>query len=129
VIPVQLGFAEGIRQLVQSQGGVIEHLAKAAIGASGPDLAPPKGAAAHLAGEVMVYVPLEGFLDKAAEGARLAKEKLRIEGQLKAQIGKLSNAAFVSKAPEAVVAQERAKQAELEDALAKVIRAAGELGA
>ena len=48
------------------------------------------------------------------ERARLEKELANAAKQLQAQIGKLSNQNFVTRAPEAVVNAEREKQAKLE---------------
>jgi Mg-chelatase subunit ChlI len=58
-------------------------------------------------------------LDVATEIARLIKENEKTEGFLAAKRGKLANESFVSRAPEAVIAKERAQLAELEDKLAK----------
>ena len=52
------------------------------------------------------------LLDK--ERARINKELANAEKQLAAQIGKLSNQNFVTRAPEAVVNVEREKKAKLE---------------
>ncbi|MBL0420966.1 valine--tRNA ligase [Ramlibacter sp. AW1] len=46
-------------------------------------------------------------IDIAAERARLSKEAARLEGELAKARGKLDNAAFVAKAPAAVIDQER----------------------
>ena len=67
-----------------------------------------------------VYIPLEDLMDYEAELGRLQKEKKRLEGEVKRVIGKLSNQGFVSKAPEKVVAEERAKKEKYEEMLAKV---------
>lgn len=57
-----------------------------------------------------LFLPLEGLIDVAAETARLEKELEKWAKEVKLVTGKLSNERFVSKAPEAVVAEERAKQ-------------------
>ena len=59
-----------------------------------------------------------GLIDKDAELARLNKEIQRLQGEVQRVGGKLSNAAFVDKAPPAVIEKERAKLAESEQALA-----------
>ena len=68
-----------------------------------------------------IYVPLDELLDYEAEKERLAKEKGRLEGEIKRLKGKLSNDKFVSKAPENVVASEREKLANYEEMISKVI--------
>ncbi|MGC3987042.1 MAG: valine--tRNA ligase [Pseudorhodoferax sp.] len=51
-------------------------------------------------------------VDVAAEKARLGKEVARIEGEIAKANGKLSNEAFVAKAPPAVIAQEKKRVAD-----------------
>lgn len=57
-----------------------------------------------------LFLPLEGLIDIEAETARLEKELEKWAKEVKLVQGKLSNERFVSKAPEAVVAEERAKE-------------------
>jgi len=59
-------------------------------------------------------------IDVAAEKARLAKEAARLEGEITKANGKLSNEAFVAKAPPAVIEQEKKRVAEFTATLAKV---------
>ncbi|WP_430491985.1 valine--tRNA ligase [Pseudomonas fulva] len=74
--------------------------------------------ATALVGDLQVLVPMAGLIDKNAELARLNKEIQRLQGEVARVGGKLSNAAFVDKAPPAVIEKERAKLAESEQALA-----------
>ncbi|ANC01993.1 valyl-tRNA synthetase [Pseudomonas putida] len=74
--------------------------------------------ATALVGDLQVLVPMAGLIDKDAELARLNKEIQRLQGEVQRVDGKLSNAAFVDKAPPAVIEKERAKLAESEQALA-----------
>lgn len=59
-------------------------------------------------------------VDVAAERARMTKEIERLEKEVAKAENKLSNEKFVSKAPEAVVAQERNRLASFKDLLASV---------
>ena len=59
-------------------------------------------------------------IDVAAEKARLAKEVARLEGEMAKANGKLSNEAFVAKAPPAVIEQEKKRLAEFGATLTKV---------
>ena len=76
--------------------------------------------ATALVGEMEVLVPMAGLIDKDAELARLDKEIQRLNGEVARVGGKLSNAAFVDKAPAEVIEKERAKLAEAEQALSKL---------
>ena len=61
-----------------------------------------------------MFMPMAELVDLEKEKARIAKELSNAEKQLAAQIGKLSNQNFVTRAPEAVVNLEREKKAKLE---------------
>ena len=67
-----------------------------------------------------IYIPLEDLIDIAKELERLDKEKTKLDGEIKRLNGKLSNESFVSKAPAAVVEQERAKLAKYEEMYANL---------
>ena len=77
--------------------------------------------ATALVGEMEVLVPMAGLIDKDAELARLDKEIQRLDGEVKRVGGKLSNEGFVAKAPAEVLDKERAKLAEAEQALGKLV--------
>ena len=59
-------------------------------------------------------------IDVAAERLRLTKEIERVEGEIKKCEAKLANERFVSRAPQAVVDQEKKRLADFTDLLAKV---------
>ena len=56
-----------------------------------------------------IYMPFAELVDVEKEIARLKKEEERLEGELKRVTGMLNNEKFVSRAPEAKIAEERAK--------------------
>jgi valyl-tRNA synthetase len=76
--------------------------------------AAPKGTAALLIDDTEAALPLEGFIDMAAEQARLEKEIEKAELEIKKIDGKLSNPNFVNKAPEAVVEENRERRVDFE---------------
>ena len=80
----------------------------------------PSTAVTAVFGGGEIYIPLEDLIDIAKEHERLDKEKTRLDGEIKRLNGKLSNESFVSKAPAAVVEQERAKLAKYEEMYANL---------
>ncbi|MCP3977476.1 MAG: valine--tRNA ligase [bacterium] len=84
---------------------------------------------AHIsAGDIHAYIPLEGVIDPEAECPRLRKAIAEAEGMLKATEGKLANSNFVERAPDEVVAKERAKAAEFTATLERLQGQLTELG-
>ena len=86
--------------------------------------AKPKAAATVVAGRSEVFVPLAGLIDLGAERARLEKEIAQKQAFFASVEKKLSNEAFVSRAPADVIARERQKMA---DATAEIERLAAGL--
>ena len=76
--------------------------------------------ATALVGDMEILVPMAGLIDKDAELARLNKEIEKLKKELQSVQGKLNNEKFVSKAPEAVVAKEKAKLVEIETSFKKL---------
>lgn len=85
----------------------------------------PKGVATGVAGNINIYVSLEGVVDIAGEKARLEKEIAKITKELSAISRKLANTDFKQKAAEAVIKKEEAKFADLKEKL-NVLEAAAE---
>lgn len=77
-------------------------------------------AVAKLVGNTELLVPMAGFINKETELARLTKEIEKYQNEVKRIESKLSNEAFVAKAPEAVIAKEREKMAEYQSGLEKI---------
>ena len=77
-------------------------------------------AAAFIVKTTQYFIPLEGNIDKEAEMQKLSADLEYLEGFLASVMKKLSNERFVSSAPEKVVANERAKQADAEAKIAAI---------
>ncbi len=75
-------------------------------------------AAAFLVKTTQYFVPLAGKIDAEAEIKKLTDDLKYYEGFLASVMKKLSNERFVQSAPEKVVANERAKQADAEAKIA-----------
>ena len=83
-------------------------------------------AAAFIVKTTRYFVPMEGRIDVETERAKLQHDLEYYEGFLASVMKKLSNERFVQSAPEKVVANERAKQA---DAEAKIVALREQLAA
>lgn len=82
-----------------------------------------------MVGQVKVLVPMKGLIDPTAELNRLAKVSEKLQAQADGIARKLSNEGFVAKAPEAVVAAEKAKLDELNTQLAEIAKQVEQLKA
>ena len=83
----------------------------------------PKGAVTLAVGGATFCLPLAEVIDIAAERDRLGKTLARLDKEAAGLRGKLGNAAFVARAPEEVVDENRARLEALEEETA-VLRAA-----
>jgi len=102
----------------------IGHVQRATIGVG---LAKPAQSAMDVVGRVQVFVPLEGVTDLSEERKRLDGRIGEIQRGLDLIERKLSNEDFVRRAPEEVVARERARKADFEAQIAKLRQSQAEL--
>ncbi len=72
----------------------------------------PEKAATQVAGEVEILVPMAGLIDLEEEEKRLQKEIAKVEKDVTMFQKKLSNEAFVAKAPPEVLEKDRGKLAD-----------------
>ena len=85
----------------------------------------PKNAAATIAGQMQIYV--HEAIDAEAERKRLVKQKEQVEQAKKGTESRLANENFITKAKPEVVAQAKAKLAELTEQLATIEKHLSEL--
>ncbi|MGI6161529.1 MAG: valine--tRNA ligase [Christensenellales bacterium] len=78
-----------------------------------------EGTVSAITATAELYMPLAGLIDIEAEIKRVGKEADGLRQEIKRAEGKLSNEAFVLKAPEKVVAEERTKLSGYADMLKK----------
>jgi valyl-tRNA synthetase len=90
--------------------------------------APPKGTPTALTPLGELHMPLAGLIDTAAERVRLEKEIAKVEADREGTRRKLSNEAFVSNAPAAVVEEHRKRAADFEQRLAQLQKMLDALG-
>ena len=96
------------RSLFEGSEIFFEKLASAA-GVSYIDGNDPENAVSIVSGESVLYLPVNEMVDTEAERARLTKELENAEKMIASANAKLSNAEFVSRAPEKVVNIEKDK--------------------
>jgi valyl-tRNA synthetase len=105
--------------------GVISTLAR--LSSAEAASAIPKGSAQFVLGEAVVALPLGDVIDFAKERARLEKDLKKAQDEIARFDAKLSNAQFVSKAPEEVLAEQREKRAEAAALAVRLTDAIGRL--
>ena len=118
-LTVSIRAAGDVATLLDPMRPAIESMAAVGITALGPDASAPPAAATASAAGCDVFVDLADLVDIDAEIARLVKENEKTEGFIRAKQAKLADEKFAARAPEAVVAKERAQLAELETKLAR----------
>ena len=89
----------------------------------------PKGAIQFVVDEATVVLPIAGLIDVAQEQARLKKEIAKTDAEIAKVVSKLSNEAFVSKAPPEIIEENRERQASFKTAKAKLTEALNRLSA
>jgi len=80
----------------------------------------PDNAMTAVVNGVEIYLPLKGLIDVEKESARLTKELDNLGKEIERIAGKLSNAAFVAKAPAEVIERERVKEQEYREKQAAI---------
>ena len=93
-----------------------------------PESYTEEGAVSIVTDAVTIYIPLADMIDFEKEKARLTKELEKTAGEIARLSGKLSNAGFLAKAPEAVVAMEKEKLAKYEATKASLEAELAKLG-
>lgn len=84
------------------------------------DLTDTAGMVCDVTHMAKAYLPLAQLVDIAKEKARLTKDLVKKQGELKGLEAKLSNPGFLNKAPEAVVAAEQDRAEKLKALIAKL---------
>jgi valyl-tRNA synthetase len=108
-IPLIVGNAgEATRAHLGTHKDVILLMARLDTIAFGDEV--PHGALQIVLDEATLILPLSGIIDVATERDRLQKEIARQESEVSRLDKKLANKRFISKAPPAVVAEQREKR-------------------
>ena len=113
VSSIASGLREDIGEAVMRLAGVSE------VRVTTDETDVPQDAASAILSGLTVYVPTEELINYEAERKKLKKELERLEPEVPRLRAKLENEGFLAKAPAQVVATERGKLADAEEALAK----------
>src|SRR5262249_49912320 len=89
----------------------------------------PKAALQVVVGEATFALPVGEVIDLGAENVRLQKEIKKLADEVGKIDSKLGNAAFVSRAPEEVVEEQRERRAQAEQTRERLSTALKRLGA
>ena len=122
---VLVGVGASTRERVLKWEDAIRRLARLSELVFAPT--PPQDSVQMLVQGETVALPLAGIVDLAAERARLCKEESKLDQEVTRIDGKLSNPAFLARAPEEVVEAEREKREDYLVRKAKVRAAISQL--
>ncbi len=104
---------EAAKALLLAQQGLVEHTAKLKMKFVDFASAAPVGAAkAMVGGDIEISLELGGLIDPATEKARITKDLGKTEKEISGLEKKLGNADFLARAPEDVVAEQKARLVE-----------------
>ncbi len=104
--------------LLEGESGLVRSLAGVGSLTFSPTAEKPSHSAVATAGNLEIYVPLEGLVDFDAERARLGNERSKAATELERLEKKLGNAGFLAKAAPEIVEKDRARAAELGEGIA-----------
>ena len=123
-------FVLGDSAFMQTAAPVLQSLAKLSevkiFDTEAEWAAAAQAAPVAVVGEARLCLFIE--VDAVAEKARLTKEAARLEGEIAKANGKLSNEAFVAKAPPAVIEQEKKRVADFSATVEKIRQQLQRLG-
>jgi len=110
--------AESLERAARWEEAVFRMARASAVGPLEGDV--PAGSAQVVVGEATVVLPLSGLIDLEAERARLRRERGKAAGELDKVQAKLADEKFVSRAPEAVIAENEERRAAFSAEIARL---------
>jgi len=115
------------KQRIETHRAALERLAR--VEGIEAATAAPKAALQIVVGEATYALPVGDVIDLKAESGRLQKEIKKLGDEIGKIDAKLGNAAFVSRAPEEVVEEQRERRQQAEQTRARLATALERLGA
>jgi len=122
-----VGANDTTKKRIDTHRAAIERLAR--IEGIEAAASAPKAALQLVVGEATYALPVGDVIDLKAESARLQKEIKKLGDEVGKIDAKLGNAAFVSRAPEEVVEEQRERRQQAEQTRARLSTALERLGA
>ncbi len=108
------------QQIINDNAKLLQALAKLGTLTWLPEGSKPPAAATALAANMQIFIPMQGLIDKVAEVSRLNKEIEKISKDADKLSEKLANSSYVDKAPAEVVAKDKERLSELQQALVRL---------
>jgi valyl-tRNA synthetase len=128
-VPVEVRApGEETRGLLERHRAIVENAARVTMTLAAEGPAVPQSAKAIVGALAEVVMPLAGLVDIGAEKARITKEIGKAEKEIGILEKKLGNEAFVARAPEEVVAEQRGRLADEQTRRQRLIDALAALG-
>ena len=121
------GASDTTTARIERHHELIERLARVTEVTETSDI--PSGALQIVVDEATFLLPLAGVIDVAAEKARLARERDKIDAEIGKIDKKLANESFVSRAPAEVVEEQRERRGEYAATHARLSEALDRLAA
>jgi valyl-tRNA synthetase len=110
-VEIRVPVAE-TREIVERHRAIVENAAKVTITLTERGEHVPQSAKAMVGADAEVVMALAGLIDIDAEKGRIAKEIGKVDKEIAGLEKKLANEAFLARAPEDVVAEQRARLAD-----------------
>jgi valyl-tRNA synthetase len=115
-------------RVIEESREIIGRLARLEIVEIAAAIDPPADSVALLVDTVTVYLPIDELADIASERERVSREIAGAHQALRGATAKIENAAFVSRAPQAVVDRERARAEDLAERVRRLEERLAALG-
>jgi valyl-tRNA synthetase len=112
-VPVEVRVPEpGPREILERHRAIVENAARVTLTLTESGGAVAQSAKAVVGAHAEVVMALAGLIDIEAEKARIAKDITKVDKEIATLEKKLANESFVARAPEDVVAEQRARLGE-----------------
>ncbi len=128
-VPVEVRVPDEVqRGLVDRHRALVENAARVTMSLTAGGDAVPQSAKAVIGAWAEIVVPLAGLVDIGAEKVRLGKDIGKVDKEISSLERKLTNPQFLERAPEEVVAEQRARLVDEQTRRLRLVDALAQLG-